>query len=82
MTEAEYYQAKSVLDSPNDYDGRMVTDARNYVRGYEDAESQLKAKMPSDRKCTDKYNELHDDSYDYVGWSNAIKWIKQQILKP
>ena len=46
--EAEYYQAKSVLDSPNDYDGRMVTDARNYVRGYEDAEAQLKAKMPSD----------------------------------
>ena len=45
-------------------------------------EAQLKKKMPSDRKCTDKYNELHDDSYDYVGWSNAIKWFKQQILKP
>ena len=66
MTEAEYYQAKSVLDSPNDYDGRMVTDARNYVRGYEDAQSQLKAKMPSD-EYVKKLEFMIDNG---LGWND------------
>ena len=88
MTEAEYYQAKSVLDSPNDYDGRMVTDARNYVRGYEDAESQLKAKMPSVEKAGIIAVEISEDltaqeqAFFIAGFQECIKWLKQQMIKP
>jgi len=87
MTEAEYYQAKSVLDSPNDYDGRMVTDARNYVRGYEDAESQLKAKMPSEQEIINEADKRYIDHIPIIGikrfhYLRGVKWLKQQILKP
>ena len=86
--EAEYYQAKSVLDSPNDYDGRMVTDARNYVRGYEDAESQLKAKMPTDEEIKEHFRTQHSHYKDGRYYKTNLhriagaKWLKQQIIKP
>ena len=46
------------------------------------ADEQLKKKMPSDIDCLTQYDKLHNDSQQYAGWSNAIKWLKQQILKP
>ena len=80
MNEAEEYLKEKTEYDKTDYDVIHFTDMAKLMQSF--ADEQLKKKMPSDLDCLNKYGELHNDSQQYVGWSDAIKWIKQQILKP
>ena len=62
---SEYFQAKDVVDNPQDYEQQALYDARNYIRGYDDALSILVDYHCSCKICGFKYQ------YQY----------KQEILK-
>ena len=80
MNEAEKYLERFEFDIFNRSPIYEKVDLIKFAQAY--ADEQLKKKMPSDIDCLTQYDKLHNDSQQYAGWSNAIKWLKQQILKP
>ena len=88
MKTDEYYQALEVCNNAKEYHDMDVMVARTYVRAFDEAikfaEDYHKAKVNAitDEMIKEEIEKsIYSDDYYFSGYSDAIDWFKQELLK-